>query len=166
MAYNLDPKKISKDEWLLTNCKERSLYLIEYSPKTEKQLKDKLKKGGKYTDEIIDKTIEFLKKHKYIDDESLARRYIELNKERYSKTVIFQKLYQKGIKRELIDILKQDESIFYDEESLCKKLLHKKCPDYKDIKDTMDIKERQKIYAYLVRKGISYDTVQRVLKLV
>ncbi|MCQ2609337.1 MAG: recombination regulator RecX [Lachnospiraceae bacterium] len=140
--------------------------MIEYSPKTEKQLRDKLKQGGKYTDEIIDKAIEFLKKHKYIDDETLARRYIELNKDKYSKTVIFQKLYQKGIKRELIDMLKADESIFYDEESLCEKLLLKKCPDYKDKKDTMDMKERQKIYAYLVRKGISYDTVSRVLKLV
>lgn len=164
MAYNLDPKNISNDEWLLTNCRERSFYLIEYSPKTEKQLRDRLKRGGKYTDEIIDKTITYLKEHNYLDDEALARRYIEINKNSYSKKVIFQKLYVKGIKRELLDKLKNDESIFYDEKTLAKKLLDKKCPNYQDIKDSIDIKERQKIYAYIVRKGISFETARLVMQ--
>lgn len=163
MGYNLDPKKMDENEWLLTNCRERSFYLIEYGPKTEKQLRDKLKKGGKYNDDIINKTIIYLKEHHYLDDEALARRYIELNKDRYSKKIIFQKLYIKGIKRELIDKLKNDEEIQYDEEMLAERLLNKKYPDYHNTKENMDIKARQKIYAYLVRKGISYDIAKSVL---
>lgn len=163
MAYNLDPKNMDENEWLLTNCRERSFYLIEYSPKTEKQLRDKLKKGGKYTDEIIDKTISYLKEHKYLDDESLARRYIEINKNKYSKKIIFQKLYIKGIKRDLLDRLRNDPSILYDEEELAMKILLKKYPDYPKMKDKIDMKDKQKIYAHIVRKGISFEIAKSVM---
>ena len=62
MAYNLDVKKMSKDDWSLANCKERAIYIITNYSKTEKQLRDKLKQGKKYTDEIIDETKTEIKK--------------------------------------------------------------------------------------------------------
>ena len=105
MAYNLDVKKMSKDDWSLTNCKERAIYIITNYSKTEKQLRDKLKQGKKYTDEIIGETIKFLKKHNFINDEDFAKRFIELHKNTYSIKVLKQKLYQKGIKKELLDNL-------------------------------------------------------------
>ena len=39
MAYNLDVKKMTKDDWELSNCKERAIYIITNYSKTEKQLR-------------------------------------------------------------------------------------------------------------------------------
>ena len=163
MAYNLDVKKMSKDDWSLTNCKERAIYIITNYSKTEKQLRDKLKQGKKYTDEIIDETIKFLKKHNFINDEDFAKRFIELHKNTYSIKVLKQKLYQKGIKKELLDSI-FDDDIEIDEEALIKKHLLKKCPDYFERERDMEPKEKQKIFSCLFRKGFSYDKILDVMK--
>ena len=163
MAYNLDVKKMSKEDWSLTNCKERAIYIITNYSKTEKQLRDKLKQGKKYTDETIDETIKFLKKHNFINDEDFAKRFIELHKNSYSIKVLRQKLVQKGVKKEILDSVFDDE-IDVDEEVLIKKLLLKKCPDYFEREKDMDPKERQKLLAYLFRKGFTYDKIADIMK--
>ena len=164
MGYNLDVKKMSKDDWSLANCKERAIYIITNYSKSEKQLRDKLKKSSKYTDEVIETTIKFLKKHNFINDADYAKRFVELHKNNYSIKVLKQKLYQKGIKKKDIDSLFDNEDIEFDEESIIKKLLLKKCPDYYEIERDMDMKERQRIFAYLYRKGFSYDKIVDVMK--
>lgn len=166
MEYNLDVKSMTKEDWLLNNCKERSLYIIQNYSKTERQLREKLKKGGKYSDEIIDKTLVFLKKHHFIDDEAYAKRFIETHKYAYSKKVLKEKLYIKGIKKNLIDKVFEDEDILFDEIAIIKKLLLKKCPDYFERYENMDIKEKQKILAFLYRKGFSYEDINNVMKCV
>ena len=163
MSYNLNVKNITSEEWLLTNCKEHSLYILSIRANTEKQLRDKLKKNGKYNDEIINKTIEFLKKHHYIDDIEFTKRFIELNKHNYSKNAIKNKLYIKGVSRSILD-----EAFTYNddetEEETCKKLLLKKYPTYYEEKDNMDNQKKQKVLMYLIRKGFLYDTVKKVMK--
>ena len=164
MAYNLDVKKMSKEDWSLANCKERAIYIITNYSKSEKQLRDKLKKGGKYTDEIIDETIKFLKKHNFINDVDFAKRFVETHKHIYSVKVLRQKLYLKGIKKNIIDDTFEDEELEIDEEAIIKKLLLKKCPDYYEREREMDPKERQKLLAYLFRKGFGYDKISDVMK--
>lgn len=164
MAYNLDVKSMTEDDWQLSNCKERSLYILQKYSKTEKELRDKLSRGKKkYTPIVIDKTIEFLKSHHFIDDEAYVKRYIELHKNSYSKKVIRQKLFIKGIKKDLLDKILDEGDITFDEESIVKRLLLKKCPDYFERPD-MDMKERQKILSFLFRKGFSYDIIKDVMK--
>ena len=68
MTYNLDVKKITKEEWSLANCKERAIYIITNYSKTEKQLRDKLRQSKKYSDDVIDETIKFLKKHPFLNN--------------------------------------------------------------------------------------------------
>ena len=48
--------------------------------------------------------------------------------------------------------------------SIIKKFLIKKCPDYYEREKDMDPKERQKILAYLYRKGFSYDKIADIMK--
>lgn len=164
MAYNLDVKKMSKDDWSLINCKERAIYIITNYSKTEKQLRDKLKQGKKYTDKVIDETIKFLKKHNYINDEDYTKRFIELYKDQYSLRVLKQKLYQKGVDKKIIEKVFDNCEYELNSEKLIKKLLLKKYPDYFEIKDDMDIKDKQKIYAYLARKGFGYEDISNVMK--
>ena len=166
MSYNLDVSKIKKEEWLLANCKERSLYILSKYSKTEKELRDKLKSGKKYDDETIDKTIEFLKKHKYIDDEAFVKRYFEIHKNNNSYRQMKNKLFIKGIKKDLIDkiILEEFNDEKIDESNTIKKLLLKKYPNYYKEKDNMDIKEKNKVFSYLARKGFGYEDISTVLR--
>lgn len=166
MSYNLDVSKIKKEEWLLANCKERSLYILSKYSKTEKELRDKLKSGKKYNDDTIDKTIEFLKKHKYIDDEAFVKRYFEIHKNNNSYRQMKNKLFIKGIKKELIDkiLLEEFNDEKIDESNTIKKLLLKKYPNYYKEKDDMDIKEKNKVFSYLARKGFSYEDISTVLR--
>ena len=164
MAYNLDVKKMTKDDWSLSNCKERAIYIITNYSKTEKQLRDKLKQSKKYSETVIDETIKFLKKHNFINDEDYAKRFIELHKNTYSIKVLKQKLLQKGIKKDLIESVFEDSEVKFDEEGIIKKLLLKKCPDYYEIEHDMEPKEKQKLLAFLFRKGFSYDKIANVLK--
>ena len=166
MSYNLDVSKIKKEEWLLANCKERSLYILSKYSKTEKELRDKLKSVKKYDEETIDKTIEFLKKHKYIDDEAFVKRYFEIHKNNNSYRQMKNKLFIKGIKKDLIDKILLDEfnDEKIDESNTIKKLLLKKYPNYYKEKDNMDIKEKNKVFSYLARKGFSYDDISTVLR--
>ena len=166
MAYNLDVSKIKKEEWLLANCKERSLYILSKYSKTEKELRDKLKSGKKYDDDTIDKTIEFLKKHEFIDDEAYVKRYFELHHNNNSYRQMKSKLFIKGIKKEVIEKIINDSfgDDKIDEISTIKKLLLKKYPNYYEEKDNMDIKDKNKVFSYLARKGFSYDDISTVLK--
>ena len=163
MTYNLDVKKMTKSDWSLNNCKERAIYIITNYSKTEKQLRDKLKQSKKYDEKVIDETIKFLKKHNFINDTDFANRFIELHKSQYSEKVIRQKLYQKGIDKKIINEVFLDNEESFDSDDLIMKLLIKKCPTYYEDKDDMDIKDKQKLYAYLARKGFAYDDISSVM---
>lgn len=162
MSYNLDPKKMSKDEWLLTNCKEHSLYILSNYSKTEKQLRDKLKKVKHYNDSVINQTIDFLKKYNYINDEDYANRFIDTNINNKSKKIIKEKLLLKGIDKDLVDkILIENENKF-DDLYIATKLVNKKFAKY--LGGDMDIKIKNKIYNSLIRKGIKYDIIAKIIK--
>lgn len=165
MGYNLDVKNLTKEDWELNNCRERAIYIITNYSKTEKQLIDKLKGGKKkYSDTTIEKVIKFLKDHNFLNDEDFAKRFVETHIKNYSKKVIKQKLMIKGIKRELIEKVLSDEEFSFDDENIVKKLLLKKCPEYYQIKDSIEPKDKQKLYAFLLRKGFNFEVVSRVMK--
>ena len=164
MSYNLDPKKLTNEDWLFNNCRERSFYIIENSPKTEFQLRRKLKMSKKYPDDIIEKTIVFLKQHKYIDDIAFTERFIEINKNIKSKKQIISKLYEKGISRDIIDNAINKLMDEFDDLTIAKKFLLKKCPNYYEIHSEMDRDEKNKLYGYLARKGLSYESISSVMR--
>lgn len=164
MSYILDPKKITDEEWLLKKCKERSLYIIENSSKTEKQLRDKLKNSKKYDEKTIDLTIDFLKQHNFLNDKEYTKRYIELNINSKSKKQIKFKLYEKGVNRNIIDeVFLECEDVF-DDKKVAKRFLLKKYPNYYENIDDISNEEKTKIYSFLARKGISYETISSVMK--
>ena len=57
----LERASLSTEEKLLQRCKERSLYLLSGTAKTERRLREKLVKSERYTEDVIEKTIAFLK---------------------------------------------------------------------------------------------------------
>ncbi len=143
-------------EVLFKRARERVLFLLKASDKTEQELIRKLKDGG-YPKEAIDYAIGFLKEHRFINDEDYGRRYVEYNSRRKSEKQIRYELQRKGLDKEVIRDILEEQPV--DEEAQIKAYIRKKCPSLEE----MDRKERSKVIAALARKGFSYEAVSRIL---
>lgn len=143
-------------ELLYKRARERALYILDNSYKTENQIREKLRKGL-YPELIIDKVIDYLVEYSLIDDKRYASMYIEYKSSSRSKKQIVQDLYAKGISGNIIDIA-FEESNYSDEESL-NKIIDKKITKY----NLDNQQELQKLYRYLIGKGYSYNDVKKAL---
>lgn len=164
-------KNISEDiyvkilgEVLPKRAKKRCLNLLEKKNYTEYKLREKLREGL-YPTEIEDEAIAYVKSFHYIDDYRYACDYIFYHKDTETKKKIEEKLRLRGIEQ---DILHQAFSDSYDEEEEIQielvqahKLLQKKRYD----RENMDWKEKQKIHAYLLRKGIRNSVIKSAMLL-
>lgn len=151
-------------EILPKRAKKKSLNLLQKRPYTEQKLREKLIEGY-YPEEIIEEAIEYVKSFCYIDDYEYACQYIFYHKESESRRKIEDKLSLRGIAKEVLEQAFRDS---YDEEEQleielqqAKKLLEKKRYDA----ETADWKEKKKIYAFLMRKGISFAVIRKVMNL-
>jgi regulatory protein len=85
-------------------CYDYAIGYISRFPKTEKELRAKLREKG-YEDDNIERTMHLLKRDDYINDEKYVRMYIESEVIRKGKPLwtIAAKLNQKGADKHLID---------------------------------------------------------------
>lgn len=141
---------------LKKRARERALYLLKASDKTEQELRRKLQEGW-YPEPAIDAAIQMVKMYHYVDDENYAERYIVQHGERKSARQLCYELRQKGIP-EMIIKQKLEESP-PDEEKLALAYLRKK--GYAEREMTRE--ERNKAGAALARKGVSWECIRAVL---
>lgn len=144
-------------------AKLRAMNLLKTKAYTVKQLTDKLKGGG-YPDEIIKEAIDYVTSFGYLDDRMYASDYIEYHKEKKSRAKIFNSLMQKGIPREIIaDVWEEnagEEAKKLEQEQIFS-LMKKK--NFDPSKATYE--EKQKFSAFLYRKGFQIDTIRCALLL-
>ena len=153
------------NEVLLKRAKLRAMNLLTKKDYTEKQIRKKLS-DGYYNDTQIDTTIQFLKEYGYIDDIRYVKNYFFAYIQTKPRNKIVQKLLEKGISQDLVerlvDEIDEEEAALTDvpdELELGRQLLAKTKYNISD-----SIKEKQKAYCYLIRKGISNDNVMKLLK--
>ena len=144
-------------------CKLRAMNLLQKKDYTEKQLRDKLSEGL-YPREIIDDAIHYVKAYHYLDDERYARDYITYHMSIRSKNRIIQDLSGKGISKDIF--MPIVEELYVEEDSdveldQIKKLLLKKHYD----PELTEYKEKQKIMAFLMRKGFQMSDIRRAMDL-
>lgn len=161
--YHLsENEEIPENRWqeivedLYKRAKERVLYLLDSSYKTEKQIVDKLK-AGYYPQEVIDRVIDYLKEYNLVNDYRYALMYIDFKRTSKSKRQIIQDLYVKGISKDLIEPA-FEESGFSDRDSIVH-MIEKRKNRY----DLSDKKDLQKFYMYLTSKGYSYGEIRDAL---
>lgn len=135
--------------------RERALYLLKSTGKTEAELRRKLLSAF-YPAEAIDAAVKFLKEYHYLDDTEYARNYIEAYGRRKSRTDLMGTLLRKGVEKSLILELLTEQPP--DEEAIIRRLLEKR-------RYGVDASqaEKQKTVAALMRKGFSYDQIRRVM---
>ena len=169
-------ESLSEEERLYQRCKERSLYLLTGAAKTERRLREKLQKSEHYTEEIIERTLAFLKEYDYINDYRYCMQYLEENAHRRSAKDMQSKLYGRGVDGTVIREALEDfqrkhreegvENSFEEQEETnperiaLRRWLEKKSRNM----DLSDWKERQKLTASLLRKGFSYSMIQEYLQ--
>lgn len=150
------------EETLLKRAKKRCLNLLQKKNYTEYKLREKLREGL-YPIEIEEKAIAYVKSFHYIDDYRYACDYIFYHKDTETRKKIEEKLRIKGIEASILqqafaDSYKEGEELQIELEQVYK-LLQKKHFD----RENMDWKEKQKIYAYLLRKGISNSVIKKAM---
>ena len=139
-------------------ARKRAMHLLEKMDMTEYKLREKLKRND-YPDECIDLAVEYVKSYDYINDDRYAHNFVRLSQDRFSRQQIYQKLMQRGVKRELISHALEDE-YESEEEEMIKKLLEKR--HFRG--ELTEEKEFQRIYSYILRRGYSSNIILKEMR--
>ena len=140
-------------------AKLRAMHLLEDMDRTEAALREKLKQGL-YTENMIDRAVEYVKSFGYLNDARYAENFVRSRQRAKSRKEIRAALQQKGVSAGLID---RAFEICYEEdgeEAAIRGILRKKRFD----PGSADDREKQRIYGYLARKGFRYETVRQVIQ--
>jgi len=134
--------------------------LLSYRDRSERELTDKLKWKG-FSEETIQQTINHLSEKGFINDTALAlslRRIAEDARLLGNRGVrIF--LHRRGIPEELIkDVFTDNDT---DEIIRANKVVSKKL---KSIENYSAEEIKKKMWRFLVRKGYSFDTINKILR--
>ena len=144
-------------------AKLRAMNLLKNREYTVKQLHDKLKDGG-YPEGVIEAALSYVAGYHYTDDLRYATGYIFEKESSRSRRRIEQDLREKGIDRDTLEKAWrewEEQGGSQDEQQMIRKLLEKRHYD----PDTADMKEKQRTYAFLMRKGFSGEQVGRALRI-
>jgi regulatory protein len=149
------------EEILPKRAKLRAMNLLKSRDYTRKQLGDKLAEGL-YPGDVIEEALNYVEFYRYIDDERYARDYITYHMSSRSRKRIAQDLANKGISRDILGPVM--EELYAEEDGDIEfeqvmELLRKKHYD----PDTADFKEKQKLMAFLLRKGFDMSTVRKAM---
>ena len=149
-------------EVLPKRAKLRAMNLLQGREYTTAQLRTKLQQGF-YPTEIIEQAIAYVAGFHYIDDLRYAVDYITYHEDSRSKRRIEQDLQGKGIPAATMEEAWQvwrENGGEQDEQRMIREQLHKK---HYDPEAETDWKERQKIYAFLARKGFSAEAIRKAI---
>lgn len=151
------------DEIITTLSKRaltRALYLFKDKDYTEYEIKSKLLKAY-YPEQSIEYSTKYLKDNHFINDKRYAYNYITFKSGSYSSKVIVNKLRQKGIASDDIDAAFEEFTSDNSESeyNTLINLIYKKLKS-KSVID-LSYEEKQKLIAYMCRKGFSYDMARK-----
>ncbi len=146
-----------KEEILLKRARDRALFLLQSQGRTQAEMIQKLQNDD-YPDDVTREVMSFLLEYHFVDDDAYTENYIHVNKSRKSPRQIAYELQQKGVDKSKISQMMEEDPI--DEAETVRALLKKKTGG----QIPEDWKERQKLAAFLGRKGFSFEVIQRILR--
>jgi regulatory protein len=157
-AYEEIMKKV-----LPRRAKLRAMNLLKQRSYTRYALAEKLRSGG-YPEQVTREALDYVESFHYIDDKRYAQDYIEYNKERKSRAKIIRELQQKGIEDTLIQEV-WEECAGEDERNLEREQILYWVQKKHFCAETADFKEKQRMMAFLYRKGFKVEDIRSVLLL-
>lgn len=147
-------------EVVLQKARAYAFLLLKFRPRSEKELAERLGRK-KFDAAVIKETVTFLKEKRFIDDREFARAWIQSRlKKPFGLRRIRQELKRKGIADSVVTGQMQEIKKDYREQELVSVLAQERLKRLGAIEPQ---KARQRIYAYLLRRGFSPDVVIEVL---
>ena len=152
-----------EEEILPTRAKRRAMNLLQNRDYTEAGLREKLRNGD-YPESCIEEAVAYVKSYGYVDDCRYAGDFITYNLDRKSRTRMEQDLMRKGISKDTIRTVfeeLEEQGTSQDEGAMIRRLLEKKKYD----PQTATGQEKQRMYAFLYRRGFRTEVISRALLL-
>lgn len=152
-----------REEILPLRAKKRAMNLLQKRAYTSAGLREKLREG-EYPETCIEEALAYVESYGHVDDLRYAKDFIAYNLDRKSRMRIEQDLLRKGIRKDTVRTVfdeLEEQGTRQDEEAMIKVLLEKKKYDAK----TAEGQEKQRMYAFLYRKGFHSEAINRALLL-
>ena len=159
----LDSETVQKSEEEIKEevrrAKLRALHLLTAMDRTEAQLREKLEVS--YCEQAVEEAVAYVKNYGYLDDERYVKVYIESKSRTKSKKQIEQDLiYKKGVSKEAV-YRGFEQAQMADVVEVIQKYMQKKKID----PQTCDYEQKQKFFAYMMRKGFQIEDLKMVFDL-
>lgn len=146
-----------KDE--VRRAKLRALHLLTAMDRTEANLREKL--SASYCKETVDAAVAYVKSFGYVDDERYVRNYIESKSRTKSRKQIEQELIlKKGVSKEAVE-RGFETAQMADLTEVIEKYMQKRKIDPRNC----DYEQKQKFFAYMMRKGFQIEDLKMVFDL-
>lgn len=149
-----------KEETVLKRARVKALKLLGDMDRTRAELKDRLMRSD-FTEEIAELALAYADSFGYLNDERYVENYVQSRKETKSRREICAELSRKKVDREIVERVLEDCYRADDSCTAILKLLKKRHYDA----EQMDQKEKQKICAWLARKGFRYGEIRKAMEL-
>lgn len=140
-------------------AKLRALHLLTMMDRTEANLREKL--SAAYCTEAVNTAVEYVKSFGYLDDERFVRNYIESKSRSKSRRQIEQELiFRKGISKEAVEQGFANAQMA-DVTEVILRYMQKKRIDPRNC----DYEQKNKFFAYMLRKGFQKEDLKMVFDL-
>ena len=143
-----------------TKALKKAFDLLSRREHSCSELKTKLY-SRKFSSSSIEYTLNECERLGFINDLNFATRYVaELQFKSYGIFRLREKLYRKGISKDIIEtvLAKLDQN---EEKQSARALMEKKLHQLR--RETDEQKKRQKLYRYLISRGFSSDIVRELM---
>jgi len=149
----------SKEE-VSQKARAYAFLLLKFRLRSEQELYSRLKRK-KFPEQVIDSTLKFLKEKNFIDDRVFASAWTRARLKRpFGIRRITQELALKGVPKDIVQDTLLGIKDNYSETQIVQNLAKEKL---EKLKGYEPIKARNRVNAYLLRRGFSPETVYDVL---
>lgn len=142
-----------------SKIKEQAINLLSYRARSKKELKDRLIRKGNELN-YINEVLQDLEENGLINDLEFATSWIRERGKTRGHLKLKNELFLKGISEELIN--KAFESTDISESEVAQQLADKWLRLHSHNEPSTQ-KLKQKLFAFLTRRGINYDTVSEII---
>lgn len=158
---DLEAKEKSEEEIKeeVRRAKLRALHLLTAMDRPEANLREKLE--ASYCELAVNEAIAYVKSFGYLNDERYVKTYIESKSRTKSRRQIEQELiFNKGVSREAVQKGFENAQMS-DVAEVIEKYMQKRKID----PENCDYEQKQKFFAYMMRKGFQIEDLKRVFDL-
>lgn len=150
-----------KNTDLLRKARDYAFLLLKFRLRSEKEIYQRLKRK-KFREEVINQTLVFLKDKGFLDDQVFTKAWIQSRiKKPLGLRRIRQELKIKGVSSEIIDSQVEETKKNYREEDIVREVAQQRMGQLKGVEPES---ARRRLYAYLLRRGFSPETVMDTLR--